>query len=229
MQEYKVSSLVPFELLFDTDFGIIKFLQLTTSKEDDTYEMLYPGILEMYSDKDSLLIKHILNKRSLMNPLSCIFRPEYYGIINEVYDGIMKNHLPDILRFSCKTNLLDMVFTSIGTHGDELKFIIVCNNEMEIEKISNYAELVNLPVTAILSKDKDYNKCDTIYCKNIYNDLEDMKAKNIAGKNIIIADYAFNVDEQLGIPKQDQIEDLVVGNKFHICNIYDFSKLKIDG
>lgn len=229
MQEYKVSSLVPFNLLFDTDFGIIKFLQITTSKEDDTYEMMYPGILEMYSDKDSLLIKYILNKRTLVNPLSCIFKPEHYGIINEVYDGIMKNHLEEVLKFSCKTNLLDMVFTSIETHGDELKFTILCDNEMEIDKISDYSKSVNLPVTAILSKDKNYDKYDTIYCKNVYEDLKDLKAKDIAGKNIILVDFAFNIDEELGIPKQDQIEDLVVGNKFHICNIYNFSNLKIDG
>lgn len=228
MQEHRISAAIPFELLFDTDYGIVKFLQLTTTSSDDVYNLMYPGILDMFRDKDSLLMRYILIKRDIVNPLYCIFKKEYLGQLNEMYDSIMKTHLDEILKFSCKTNLLEMVMKSTAEHGDVIKFTVICKNEKERDMMVEYTKSNDVSVPTLLIKDFKYDSYDTIYCKNVY-ELDDMIEKKVIGKNIIIVDYSFNLDENLGIPKPDQIEDLVIDNKFHVCNLYNFESLKISG
>lgn len=228
MQDHKISTLIPFDLLYDTDFGVVKFLQITTNKSDDIYKMLYPGILEMYDVKDNLLLQYILSKRDIVNPLSCIFKDEYLSQLNQIYDGIMDTHFNEVLKYSCETSLINMMFTSINLYGDTMKFTVLCKNDSEAEKIIERAKKDNFAISTVSPDKIDYTKYDTLYRKNVY-DLDDLIEKDIRGKNIIIVNHDFNMNLELGIPKPELLDKLVIENKIHTCNLYDFKSLQING
>lgn len=224
---YIISSLIPFDMVLDTDFGIIKFMQFTTDKSDDIYENMYPGILDMKDVKYDGIIKRILSERSNPNPMMSLFKPEFADIGITVYDSVMKNYYEDIVKLSAKTALFDMVSRSVVAAPEDMKFSILCKNQLEQATVRKAFRDNDIhSIGTVLSENLDsINDYGSIYVKNVY-DLYDNEDK-IEGKNIIIADYKFNLESDGVTPLMSQVRSLVSLNKIHTVNLYDLSEVDL--
>lgn len=228
---YDIISLVPFDLVFDTDFGIIKFVQFS-----DYGKNLEPILNRVYwfrsHEYDSMICK-LLSERKNPNPLSIMIDDTYlshFSIAN-LTETFLKEYGADyIYKLSKKTALFDMIAVSSANMSEVVKFNILCENQAQKQFVNeNFKEISNsfsIP-TILKSELKSLDNYGSIYVKNIY-DLHGA-SKYVQGKNIIIINYPFNMEEDGFTPLVSELSELIGLNKIFTMDLYDLGEFKKEG
>ena len=175
MYNHYLKVLLPFDLIFDTDFGLIKLIQ---------NEFMDPDIfnVHMLNDMDDDSIVNYCVNRIYENPL--------YGLSNlkheeldELYEDFMKTKYKEILELSNKTYLGTMFQSFCNTQG--LKVFVYYTSDLELEKLSDS------PFNLVDCREREMNlremkNYDAIYVK--HPSLIPMK---LEGKTLYYANYEY--------------------------------------
>lgn len=181
----KLFPIVPFNLLVDTDVGLIKYI--SENYNDPT--VFYSGLL---SSPVKPLI-YLLYNRTIVNPLSVVSIDKLNPKLDLYYDEFMDTKYTDIINNSITNNLFNAV--KLWCNSDKaIRPTILCNSELESITISKLLDSEDSFDTVIGTyKDITIKDNDPLYFKN-YSDLLQSMGK-IVGKNIYIAGYKYNFIE----------------------------------
>lgn len=227
---YTINSILPFDLMIDTDMGLIKHIQFRF-QGDDKY---YPGIMNCLNPDLTGFLQTALIHRKFANPLSAIMKPEKMIVSNpdEMLKSFFSESYTDILNLSGATGIFDMVCRSFFV-ADTLKYTILCKTEQESEflkeKFRKRFRTDKVPCSVIVgtSGSVDIKNFDTIYVKDVHDiDKYFEKKRPPEGKNIIVAKYDFNKefvpekDEYLEIPLIEVCDKYSASNTISFIDVY---------
>ena len=216
---YQLNVLIPFNMIIDTEMGLLKLIQF----DYNNTEYFYPGII----NGDDTFKKYVLLTRNERNPLCVAVKDEKMDCADDLYKQFMEKEYNSILQLSPPTALRD-VGSILRTSIDKVvKINILCETDDEIELLVNrqisYDDIVKgTPETISISQ---YN---VLFVK----DTKDLtRYKDVEGKEIYVADYEFNVlrdpnNEDLLI-NPEYIFDYISTNGFNIASIYVFAPEEI--
>lgn len=216
---YEVQSIVPFELLIDTDMGLYKLIQ-----QEYRSPMFRKSILD---ERDMDVMKLILTERGYLNPLKDFFYDEYKSCIQDadsLYQEFMDKRYKDILCLSCATGIFNMVRRTKFIN-DYLRFIVLYRKEEEKEYLENrYKKYDFKPCMKKYDtfEEVDLSEYGSVYIKN-YRDILKFtkKPNNLVGKNVIYANYKFNCEgRESNVPLQDVTEQIIGTNVIKSIDIY---------
>jgi len=224
---YFLDILIPFDLLVDTDVGIVS---LVTEKYNDT-RYFNTDRMEVEGDEDNKIYSFLFQYRNEPNPLFLITKVDLplgeRNIINNLYKELMEKEYVEILRHSQTTSIYDIF--NVGNYGGNGPFrvTVVCKNDLDVE----YLRQINFKCNTIICKDNseltkiDINNYNHIYVKHIEDALD---YRYMSKKNIYIANYRFNnefVDDPdtkqiVSILKPEIVVDLISDNKIKVIDVY---------
>ena len=170
---------IPFNMIVDTDFGVIRFV------EDVNRLSEYPV------NK----LKSFLINRKNENPI-----PEYCELRNAYempsYNLLMETekYYNAILKLSKVTDIMSLV---INTHklglASEMDIIIGCNTETEIQHLKDILSKLKYGIKMDLNSNIKLNDFDYIFTKCLDEYYVDYLINNgINRKRLYVADYKFN-------------------------------------
>lgn len=165
--------LVDFNMIFDIDLGIIKFLIDKYPKSK--------FFKEERNQATEYFLKYLLYTRENKNPLSVLIKDNYD--IYDLYNQIIEEKFDEVLKYTNPTSIY--YFLSEFGNSNGYNITINCNNTLEQFKCEN--ERNNNWNYKINVKDiKNY------FC--IYQEYSEdiLKYKNISGKSIYLCDYGPN-------------------------------------
>lgn len=216
---YQLNVLIPFNMIIDTEMGLLKLIQF----DYNNTEYFYPGII----NGDDTFKKYVLLTRNERNPLCVAVKDEKMDCADDLYKQFIEKEYSSILQLSPPTALRD-VGAILRTSIDKVvKINILCETDDEIELLVNrqvpYDDIVKgTPETISISQ---YN---VLFVK----DTKDLtRYKDVEGKEIYVADYEFNIlrdpnNEDLLI-NPEYIFDYISTNGFNIASVYVFAPEEI--
>lgn len=225
---YTIRSIIPCNMLVDTDMGLIKVLQFLYQGD----ERYYPGIMKLLDVEENELIQYVLIHRDYYNPLSAIMKSEF--MVNEdpdkLYEDLYRKHEEEILRLSTSTAIFDMVCKTFFV-SNTIQFKILCNSELEkAEFLRRIRKLYNTDKIPADIEIVDGSK--TISTKdfgNVYvKDIHELNRFNqpLEGKNILIGSYDFNREyndedeEYMNLPLIEFSQKYMSTNKLLFIDVY---------
>lgn len=225
---YTIKSIIPFDLLIDTDMGVIKYFQAVFG---DKKKLFYPQLMNMIGPEHTKFLQYALIHRKFSNPLSVIIKEEQMIVCkpDDLLDTAMKNNLSSICKLSTSTAIMDMVCKSFFIY-EVVQFDILCRDPIEkMELLTRFRKRYKtdkVPANILIDsiENVDVDKYGTIYLKDI-RDISKYKHP-IEGKNIIIARYSFNQeysDEEqnyLELPLLDVINEYTKSNEIKFIDVY---------
>lgn len=199
-----INVLVPFDMVIDINFGLLKLIQFEYHNKD------YFDF--SFFNKSDDRIKFDMVTRYYKNPidlLSC-------GVLSDeeeddLYEEFLETKYTNILYLSWNTGIFDMIYNMSKMDGS-YRYDILCNTEEE----ANLYKLRNGKCNNIVFKDdlksiKDY--------KNIYiNYIDDVLDYNIKNKILYISDCNYNkesIDDTLvfkAAPMMSLIGDNIINS-----------------
>lgn len=214
-------SLISFDVLIDTDFGMLKLI-------DKYYHSSKVFLLGLLTDDD--VIKYYLSTRDKLNPL-CGFTKSSVSDddCDSLYSQFIEKDYDRILKLSCPTLMLNTVKLA-SKAGEYTDIIILCKNKTEEELIMKIFEKMKCQLKCIVhdfSNRLDLEPYDSVYLKN-YEDI--CKYSGVIEKNIYIAEYPFNfvnTEEGQVLNPYLSLEVLQYGNVLRTFNIYNIDQEKI--
>lgn len=211
-----IDSLIPFELLFDLDFGLLQVVNKYFHNNDIFY-------LSLFNDPDELI--KLLALRNDPNPLSVIIDSKISKEeCDNLYNQFMEKEFDKIFENSNKLLCYDVVRLSLDS-GGVVNMTVLCKNEKQQQLLNKYLPKAK---TVIYSKDMDISLYGTIYVKNIY-DLYNYK--QLSGKNLYVPNYPFNLEKnEWGFVTTilSVSVDFINDNIIKIFNPYDIEYTKKD-
>lgn len=217
---YTINVLVPFELMIDTDMGLIKLLEFDYNND----EYFYPGILNAGEEAQ----QYLLNTRKNKNPLSIACKKDDQELIDDLYNQFMEKEYDQILMLSCNTNLVDLANVLKISADQVIRLTVLCKDIRE-KKLLEHRKISLFRTLVCNYEAVDLSKYDTIYVKDA-QDLDKFK-KSIFRKNIYIANYGFNVtmDPERVMPLLPEETLYKYGgmNELYVVSVYQFDPNKI--
>lgn len=223
---YFLYYLVPFEILVDTDIGVIKVMR-DMFREDPRFDFTRLLIGDGYMDDDTL--KFLLSYRLNKNPLYLITDEHRMTKkdIDAKYTEILNKYYPQVLGLSDNTLIYRMFDASKIHDASPVKITVLCRNEMQIKHLHSLKFKCD---TILINDDKDLASIDLNRYQYIYvKDLESlMDFGVIDSKTIYVANYRFNMkfaeDEETGVSisvlNPEFIIDIINDNIIKIVDIY---------
>lgn len=220
---YTISSLIPFDMLFDVDFGILKVIQFNAEYKEKLITPENETFFNMTGVEYADTISKMLIERSMSSPLSVIMPTEEVIKNAAICDEILERYPLEVYKLARKTAICDMVSLGLADDSDTLKFTILCDNKAEQEILTQRFALMGKKVQSILKNElTSYDAYGSIYIKNIFN-IDD--SIPIEGKNILIANCRYNMDEDGKMPNAVAISPYIQLNKIHTIDLYDMNRL----
>ena len=178
--------LVFFDMLIDTDYGIVKYVRDTMNAK-----YIKPDIYKL-KDEQIFSFVTIRNDSDIMKS---ILKEPYHNSCKSIYNELMESDIDKIFENSVKTNVFNLLSLQLKTKTCSAD--IICKNIKEEHFIKSIMHDGNMRVITISDFSKIYTeKYDTIFIKN----AEDIKnLKGINGKNIYVGNYEFNYE----LPNKD--------------------------
>lgn len=166
----RVSMLIPFDSLIDTDYGMIKAID-SIYKDSEIFDK------SIYDFTDNQIVYLLLN-RIRENPLCLICRENE----DMFYEDMMKNHYDIILSKSRNTDIVNML---IGASNMQFVSIyIYCKNKLEEQiirkKLSHIVSNLNIIVSDSI-EDLDFCRFQALFVPKI---SQIQKLKDIVPKTI---------------------------------------------
>lgn len=185
--------LITFNMLMDTDIGLFKVIK----------EKYYDP--DVFNDKLSTLtdnqLKGLLQENESKNPLAIIMDNTSIEQMDAYYNEFMKSEYEDIIKNSAPTTMVSVVSNFINSSA--IKVEILCATQLEYNTIQDLMkDERSIGYRIILEPNRselDISLNDTIFIK--YMD-ELFEFENVSGKNIMCADYLYNLDIDLYKKKQ---------------------------
>lgn len=182
MDNQTIDSLIPFNMIFDTEMGLMKLIEFHYTKGFFNYEAL---------GKDDLTMLYLM-ERDNWNPLSIICDDSIsQEDKDELYNQFMDREYEKILQYSPNTALYDML--NLVYRSESIRFTVVCNTEQELDFFNRrhckaYQVIVgDMFDNELLQRNSNlYIK----YLKDLYQQPNDFK-----NKSLYIGDYGFNKRE----------------------------------
>lgn len=179
MPDQAINSLIPFNMIFDTEMGLMKLIEFHYNKGIFNYNAL---------GKDDLT-KLYLMQRNNWNPLSIICDENIsQNDMDELYYQFIDREYERILLYSPNTALYDVL--NVVYRNEQIRFTVVCKSEMELDffkkrQCNAYQILIGDMFTDELLKENPniYIK----YIKDLYQ-----QPKSFKNKSLYIGDYEFN-------------------------------------
>ena len=199
---------IPFNMIVDTDFGIIKF----TEK--------YFNISEYSKNK----LKSFLIHRTGENPI-----PEYCDLrkldkekAGSLYETMIERYYSAVLKLSNMTDILSFVINTykLGFSND-LEITIGCNTEEEMNFLKKSLSSLKFTITMVLNKDINLNDFEYIFTKYLDSYYIDYLINNkIKAKRLYVANYGFNtiVDEESGTTIIDPVLHMRLESEGFVVN-----------
>lgn len=214
--------LIPFNCIFDTDFGLLKLIyaeyldpsvfNINWFKENSK---ICNMVLSLYTRKHinplMICINDIDNKEELANNIYTEFK-------NEKYNEIVYNSMP--------TEFLNLIKLYSLT---DIKPTILYSNSIELEYMDNFKELKDINKISfvdILNSGADIY--EQFFFKYIYYDIylrNLVDVFNFKVRTVYFANYSFNHNEELLIDSSYIDKILKNKNKILLIDLYDLSKL----
>lgn len=209
-----INALVPFNLLVDTDMGLLKLIQF--EYHNDLF--FYKGLLDTTLQNQQFL----LNTRKDPNPLRCLLQEDVKDEADNLYNQFMEREYDKILRLSTNTSIANLAVLLKVTADQIIRLTVLCSCEEEEKllsdrSISTHRVIIDKPENISL---KDHN---TIYLKNIQDIY---KYRNVYKKSIYVANYGFNITMVEDYPDpllpEDIIREFGIFNEFTVFSIYQY-------
>ena len=215
MGELILNPIIPFDLIVDTDIGLIKMIDKRYHNTDTFYSSLLSAPIKN--------LTYLLYNREDKNPLSVIMKENNKELMDSYLNEFMEKEYKNILENSTITNMYN--FISLCTTSDgNVNPTILCKNEMERDYLLDLDRELFSKYNIIIGKLEwlPLNGYDPIYVK-YYEDA--IKAvKEMYGKNLYIANYRFNLVEYEGKYAINPKVNLILGNANKVirAEIYSF-------
>jgi hypothetical protein len=210
---YNLNALIPFNLIIDTEVGLIRLLR----DKYNNNQLFYPGILDM-PDKNLIYELHI---RKNKNPISITITENCKNeMIESWYNELINLHYDEILERSIPTALYRFMNMCNNSNG-VVKLNLLCNKQLE----EQYIKKLDIPILPTIIVEDDYKKInltgyDSIYIKN-YSDI--LNFKEVQGKNLFIGNYKYNLepnDKGIEVPNLAISALLAPYNKIAVIDVH---------
>lgn len=211
---YMLNVLIPFNLLVDTDMGLLKLIEYEYHND----EYFWPGMI----DCDDTLKQFSLLSRTDPNPLSVVMKSEDPELQKDLYNQFMEKEYSSILKLSSNTSLCAISSILRTSIDKSVRVTVLCKSQEEADLI----EKRRIPVeNNILGEPEtiSLDKYNVLFLK----DVEDIRRyKNVDGKEIYIANYGFNMviepDEEQPLLPMEVLYDYAGSNEFSLISVYTF-------
>jgi hypothetical protein len=170
---------IPFNMIIDTDFGLIRLLEKTQNLKQFSVNKL----------------KSFLIKRNSVNPITDYRKITNVNISDAAYDRVLDKYYDKVLLESTVTDLIAFV---INTHKlgltDELSIVVGCDFQSEIDFLDKISTSIEYNIETCLTEETDLNEYDYIFIKHFDECYIDylINVVKLKAKRIYVADYNFN-------------------------------------
>lgn len=218
----KLYPLIPFDLVIDTEIGLLQ----TISKKYHNTDVFYESLM----DAPVKYQIYLLNKRPRLNPITVLAKDrDNFELMDDYYKQFFEEEYVDILKNSIITRLFIVIME--GIKAGTIKPTIVCKSPLEenylLKRNREIFEKCDIKVNVSFKTLINIER-DPIYVKNIMDLLYLMD--NIIAKNVYIPNYRFNYEDTektllkqepfiltSGLIKLDTFslynnEDMIIGN-----------------
>ena len=205
------SILIPFNMIADTDMGLLKLIKQKYMDPEVFIE-------DLLGCQDIILRSYIRDSAS-DNPLVTFIENEEEA--SDYYDQFMENKYDEIATLSPITTIKEVIDRFIESKSIQVS--ILCMEEIEVDIISKlFDDKVNIIYEPILT-DIDLTIYDTLFVRD-YKFVLMYNIDQIEGKNIYIANMMRNVtitpDGKI-IPSIDVSTIIADTSIVHIIDLYD--------
>lgn len=217
---YITDVLVPFNILVDTDMGLLKLVEFDYN--NDLYFL--QGILHTSETNQ----QYAMVTRTKINPLSVILQYDDNDLAENLYSQFMEKEYVQILKLSCNTSIRDLSELLNTTIDQVIRITILCKSEQEQREVEDrHIKSFRTIVESDLNK-INLSDYQVLFVKSIY-DLD--RYRNVTGLNIYVPNYGFNItiDPEMSQPllPEDILKKYGKENEFEIFSIYTFDPRKI--
>lgn len=218
---YTIDTVIPFDLIIDTDLGLLKLIQYEY-RSTDFFNL---GILD---SNNNTALQDLLITRQEKNPLSVIYKyPEDVATRDDLYKQFMEKQYSNILKLSPSSLLADMIRAVNATKDKIVRCTIACETDEQVQEL--HARGIK-PFDIIVVKKGDIidtKPFGSVYAKFI-SDLS--RYGEFEGKVIYIANYFVNATphpvtgETIVNP---EILNYVSNNELRVFSIYSYKTSNI--
>lgn len=216
---YLIDVLVPFNLLVDTDMGLLKLLEY----DYDNHDFFYPGILHT----SEINQQYALLTRTDPNPITAVLQVEDKELADDLYSQFMEKEYDQILQLSCNTAVSNLAVVLKNNMDQVIRITVLCNSKKEEDVLIKRNIGVFKTVIGNFST-VDISEYGSIYIKNV-TDLD--KYKEVVNKNIYVANYGFNItidpDNIMPLLPEETIRKYGSRNEFDVFSLYAFDARKL--
>ena len=167
--------LCSFHALFDMEDALIRYI--LDNYKDSKY--IKP---EAYNYSD-FYRHYLLSYRKLPNPLTVIFKKEYFDQIDLLIEEMMKNHYEEIVDLSTNTQIINVMDLLRPASGLDIE--ILCRDDLQAKKVRKEME------TFSSVKPEEIEDINKYFCF-IYRDYEDVLDYVYKGKTFYFLDISKN-------------------------------------
>lgn len=180
MPDQSINSIIPFNMIFDTEMGLMKLIEFHYTKSDIfNYDVL---------GKDDLT-KLYLIQRDNWNPLSILCDESVsQEDMDDMYKQFMQREYSKILLYSPNTALYDML--NLVYRNEQIKITVVCNTEEELDLFNKRHCKAYRTIIGSMFNDDLLLENSNLYVKYIKDLFE--QPKSFEHKSLYIGDYEFN-------------------------------------
>lgn len=222
MAVYGNNILVTFDMLIDTDIGLIDIIK---NKYNDP-TVFNNNILNL-NDK---YLKGLLRESNSSNPIDIILLEDNHKQAEVFYKELMEIEYKEIIKRSPITTIVDVIKRFIFTDG-LIKVTILCNSDIEENKIREILQEDCSDDSYRIEVCKDWSQLDTsIYDTIFFKYLEDLlKFNQVVGKNLMVCDYKCNLDDDFyrlkqKIPRHEIATKFEQDNEFYTVTLYYYDE-----
>ena len=204
---------IPFNMIVDTDFGIVRILENMNKIPEYSANQIKSFLLKRYNI-------NVIPEYSMLRDISA---DEY------LYDMILQNFYDKLLPVSGLTDMVSFIINTykLGLYND-VNIMVGCNYDSEIEYLKSILSSIDYDIDMSLNMDINLNDYDCIFTKYIDEFYVDhlVNRVKIKGKRIYVADYNFNTlyDDETNeriINPLLQIPLEANGNIVHLVSLYN--------